>query len=216
MADEVQPTVGTNVGDPAAGAAYPPVSYVLLDDPALVEAARYAPDAFAVLYERHVRSVFAFCYSKMGDAPQAEDITSQTFLRALRALPQYEQRGIPFKSWLYRIAANLIIDSRRARRPEQPLETAPPGHDDATAFEPADPAGEAGIAAWEQAEDFKQLIAGLKPEQRTVVRLRFEEGLPLATIAVQVGRTEGAVKMLLMRALQNLRRDLDREAAHGG
>ncbi|HVA88909.1 MAG TPA: RNA polymerase sigma factor [Chloroflexota bacterium] len=216
MAGEVQPTAATTERD-AAGCAPPAsVSYAGLDDAALVEAAKQSPDAFGVLYERHVRSVFAFCYSKLQDGPLAEDLTSQTFLHALRALPRYQQRGTPLKSWLFRIAANLITDRHRAQRPEQPLETPPPGYDEGVAFEPADPKSEADLAAWEQAEDFSRLIAGLTPEQRAVVRLRFVEGLPMADIAAQVGRTEGAVKMLLMRALQNLRRRLDQEAAHAG
>ena len=216
MADQVQPAAATPDREADASVATPPMSYTGLDDAALVETAKQSPDAFGLLYERHVRSVFAFCYSKLQDGPLAEDLTSQTFLQALKALPRYQQRGTPFKSWLFRIAANLITDRHRARRPEQPLETPPPGYDEGAAFEPADPKSEADIAAWEQAEDFNRLIADLTTEQQAVVRLRFIDGLPMADIAAQVGRSEGAVKMLLMRALQNLRRRLAQEAAHAG
>ncbi len=215
MAGEIQPTTATTEPD-AARRASAPVSYAGLDDAAVVDDAKLSPDAFVALYVRHVRSVFAFCYWKLEDGYVVEDLTSQTFLPALRALPRYQERGTPFKSWLFRIAANLITDRHRAQRSEQPREAPPPGYDAGVAFEPADPKSEAAITAWEQAEDFSGMIADLTPEQLAVVRLRFAEGLPMADIAIQVGRTEGAVKMLLMRALQNLRRRLDQEAAHAG
>ncbi len=191
-------------------------AYAQMEDTALVDAAKQSPEAFGVLYERYARSVFAFCYSKLHDGHLAEDLTSLTFLQALRALPRYQERGTPIRSWLFRIAANLITDRMRAQRPEQPLSAPPPGFDEAAAFEPVDSQSEADITAWEQADNFNHMIADLSPEQRNVVRLRFVDGLPLAEIAAQVGRSEGAVKMLLMRALQNLRRRLVEETAHAG
>ncbi|MGH2345185.1 MAG: RNA polymerase sigma factor [Chloroflexota bacterium] len=192
------------------------VLYALMDDAALVAAAKQSPEAFGALYERHVRSVFAFCFSKLHDGHLAEDLTSQTFLQALRALPRYQERGIPIRSWLFRIASNLITDRLRTQHPEQPLGEPPPGVGDAAPFEPVDPKSEAEITNWEQADDFNHLIASLSPEQQKVVRLRFVDGLPMAAIAARVGRSEGAVKMLLMRALQNLRRRLGEEATYAG
>lgn len=219
---------GSRLGDmvedratPAGGAAEDsdpvgPVVYAVLDDATLVERAKQDAEAFGALYERYVRSVFAFAFSKLRDGPQAEDITSQTFLQALKALPRYEQRGVPFRSWLFRICANLIADRHRAPIAEVPL-GGPAGERDTgdeAPQDPPDPRGEADIAAWEQAEDFARLIADLTPEQRTVVRLRFADGLPIAEIAAQMARSEGAVKMLLMRALQNLRRRMPMGAAN--
>jgi RNA polymerase sigma-70 factor, ECF subfamily len=215
-AGKVEPTIAGLNGEAAGSWSGSAPSHAQMDDAALVEAAKQSPEAFGVLYERYVRSVFAFCYSKLHDGHLAEDLTSQTFLQALRALPRYQERGTPIRGWLFRIAANLITDRMRAQRPEQPLGTPPPGFDNAAAFEPADPQSEAEITEWEQADNFNHMIADLSPEQRSVVRLRFVDGLPLAEIAAQVGRSEGAVKMLLMRALQNLRRRLSEEAAHAG
>jgi RNA polymerase sigma-70 factor, ECF subfamily len=215
-AGKVEPTIAESNREAGESRRGSVPLFAQMDDPALIEAAKQSPDAFGVLYERYVRTVFAFCYSKLHDGHAAEDLTSQTFLQALRALPRYQDRGVPIRSWLFRIAANLITDRMRAQRPEQPLSTPPPGFDDAAAFEPADPRSEADITDWEQADNFNSLIAALSPEQRTVVRLRFVEGLPLAEIAAQVGRSEGAVKMLLMRALQNLRRRLGEETVHAG
>ena len=216
MAGKVEPTVAGSNREAAGPWPGSVPSYVQMDDATLVETAKQSPEAFGVLYERYVRSVFAFCYSKLHDGHLAEDLTSQTFLQALRALPRYQERGAPIRSWLFRIAANLITDRMRAQRPEQPLNTPPPGFEDAAAFEPADPQSEADITEWEQADNFNHMIAALSPEQRKVVQLRFLEGLPLAEIAAHVGRSEGAVKMLLMRALQNLRRRLGEETAHAG
>jgi RNA polymerase sigma-70 factor, ECF subfamily len=216
MAGQVEPTAAGS--DHAAAGREPggAVLYAEMDDATLVAAAKSSPEAFGALYERHVRLVFAFCFSKLHDGHLAEDLTSQTFLQALRALPRYQERGTPIRSWLFRIASNLITDRLRAQRPEQPLSEPPPGFDDAAPFEPADPKSEAEITNWERADDFNRLIAGLGPEQRQVVRLRFVDGLPMADIASRMGRSEGAVKMLLMRALQNLRRRLTEEAAHAG
>lgn len=216
MAGQVEPTAAESEQNTTEREPVGAVLYARMDDATLVAAAKQSPEAFGALYERHVRSVFAFCFSKLHDGHLAEDLTSQTFLQALRALPRYQERGTPIRGWLFRIAANLVTDRLRTQRPEQPLSEPPPGFDDAAPFEPADPKSETEITKWEQAEDFNRLIAGLSPEQQRVVRLRFVDGLPMADIGARMGRSEGAVKMLLMRALQNLRRRLGEEASHAG
>jgi RNA polymerase sigma-70 factor (ECF subfamily) len=188
-----------------------------LDDIALVERAKADPEAFGALYERYARSVFAFAYSKVRDGSVAEDLTSQTFLQALRALPRYEQRGAPFRSWLFRIAANLIADRHRAPVAEVPLRRhASEGEDAAEPLDLEDPHAEEDITSWERAEAFARLVEGLTPEQRTVVHLRFVDGLPIADIAAKMARSEGSIKMLLMRALQNLRRTMAMETSNAG
>lgn len=180
---------------------------ILLRDAALIERAKVDTEAFGVLYERYVRTVYAFAFGKLRDQALAEDITSQTFLKALRALPKYQQRGVPIRSWFFRIAANLIVDLHRAPIEELPLgpserET---GRRDEP-HEPADPRAEAAIGDWERAEDFLRLLEDLTPEQQTVLRLRFAGQLTIAEIAGQMARSEGSVKMLLLRGLQALRR----------
>lgn len=188
-----------------------------LEDRALIERAKQEPEAFGVLYERHVRTIYAFAFSKVHNQSAAEDVTSQTFLQALRALPRYEDRGVPFRAWLFRITANVITDRLRAGKfEEMPL---PSVHDDtggqsAVQLDPSDPRSEAEMTEWEHAEDFARLIATLAPEQRTVVRLRFADGLPIADIAKEMARSEGAIKMMLMRALQNLRKRMPAETVH--
>jgi RNA polymerase sigma-70 factor (ECF subfamily) len=194
----------------------PCLPLVVLGEAELVERAKADPDAFALLYERHVRSVYAFALSRVHDVHSAEDVTSQTFLKALRGLPRYEYRGAPFRSWLLRIAANLVVDLRRAPHAEVPLLRHPAGTDLDEEIQVVDEQAEQDIAAWEQAEAFSRLIAELTSEQRTAVQLRFVDGLQIAGIAEKMSRSEGSVKMLLMRALQNLRRTLALEACDAG
>ena len=106
----------------------------------LIERAKVEAEAFGILYDRYVRTVFAFAFSKVRDQAQAEDLTSQTFLQALKALPRYQQRGLPFRSWLLRITANLITDQHRAAAPTQSLQERPRGlgdtEDDAPSYDP--------------------------------------------------------------------------------
>lgn len=183
------------------------IAAILLPDAALIERAKVDTEAFGVLYERYVRTVYAFAFGKLRDQALAEDITSQTFLKALRALPMYQQRGVPIRSWFFRIAANLIADMHRAPIEEVPL--GPSEHETERRdehHEPADPRAEAAIFDWERAEDFLRLLEDLTPEQQTVLRLRFAGQLTIAEIAGQMARSEGSVKMLLLRGLQALRR----------
>ena len=192
------------------------VPLLLLSEAELVERAKTEADAFAVLYERHVRSIYAFALSKVRDASNAEDVASLAFLKALRGLPRYQQRGVPFRSWLLRIASNVIVDQHRAPCTEVPLYHQQAGGEPDEEMQVADVRAEQEIVAWEQAEAFNRLIVDLTTEQRTVIQLRFVDGLPIAQIAARMSRSEGSVKMLLMRALQNLRRTVALEACDAG
>ena len=200
---------------------------VSLDDADLVACAvgtpETAPDAeaFGVLYERYVQRVFAFALSRLHDRTQAEDVTSQTFLQALQALPRYRQRGVPIRYWLLTIAANAIYGLHRA----SPVVPARLGGTDvyerdarggAVVVELPDPAAEAAIAAGEWAEDFRHLLDTLSPAQRTVIELRFCSGLRIAAIAARMGCTVGAVKALQFRAVQQLRRRWEPETGASG
>ena len=90
----------------------------------LVSQARDDPDAFAALYDMYVGRVYHYAYRRLGTHADAEDLTSQTFQRALEALPRYESRGLPFGAWLFRIAHNLLVDHFRSAAPADPLEDA--------------------------------------------------------------------------------------------
>ncbi len=174
------------------------------------------PEAFGVLYERYVNRVFAFALSRLHDHAQAEDITSQTFLLALQALPRYQQRGVPIRYWLLTIAANAINGLHRAS-PGTALRLGEAAshdgdvQDGAPELDLPDPDAEAAIAAGEWAEDLRHLLASLSPAQRTVILLRFSAGLAIETIAAKMGCTAGAVKALQFRGVQGLRRRWEQE-----
>lgn len=159
----------------------------------LVEAAQSDPAQFDALYELHFERVYAFIASRTRDRATAEDLTSEVFHKALANLPRFEWRGVPFSAWLLRIAANALVDhAKRSHREAPSLEDAP---------EPA--AGEVRMA-----EDHARLfrLVGELPEvQRQVVYQRFVEQLSIREIAARLGKTEGAVKQLQLRALEKLR-----------
>jgi len=188
-----------------------------LDDADLIERARGAwgdnpdPEAFGVLYTRHAQAVFAFARGRVRDSAQAEDITSQTFLQALRALPRYQQRGVPPRHWLLVIAGNLVASQARA-----PLLLSLHAAGSASGRrrwsegdcleDLLDARAEAALSLWEWSEDVWPLLDTLPPAQQAVIRLCILQDHPLAEAAAQLGRSLGATRMLRFRALRQLRR----------
>jgi RNA polymerase sigma-70 factor (ECF subfamily) len=167
------------------------------DEGALVEAARADPARFLELYDRHFHRVYAYVLRRAGNRAEAEDVTAEVFRRALSNLDRYEWRGIPFVAWLYRIAVHELSDRRHdtARLSgRQPPDTG------------TDPQLEEQVALF-------QLVDRLPDDQRRVIELRFGEGRSLQEAAHALGRSEGAIKQLQRRALENLRRGLEQQ--HG-
>lgn len=195
----------------------PPLLSVLTDAELVqraIGASGEAPDreAFGELYRRYRSSIFAFALSKLHCVADAEDITSQTFLQALKAMPCYEQRGLPIRSWFFHITFNLIAGLYRAScaaPASRRIVFGPDLQDWAEVLEPADPDAAAAIAACEGAEEFTRLIQRLTREQRMVLWLRFGDDLALAAIAQRTGRSEGSIKALQFRGLQEVRRRLE-------
>ena len=176
------------------------------------------PEAFGELYARYRPAVFAFALSKLRNFADAEDITAQTFLQALQALPRYQQRGLPILSWLFRISMNLIAGLYRASA-AIPVQLRSvfnrDAHIGADAHDPLDPDAAAAIAAWEETEEFRRLLHDLTLDQRMVLWLRFGDDMALAAIARKTGRTEGAVKALQFRGIREVRRQLAQAAQQG-
>ncbi len=90
----------------------------------MVEQAGNDAEAFGLLYERHVRRIYNYIYYRTGNHHDAEDLTARVFQRALRHVGKFENKGVPFSAWLYRIAHNLVANWHRdrSRRPTVPLE----------------------------------------------------------------------------------------------
>jgi RNA polymerase sigma-70 factor (ECF subfamily) len=169
-----------------------------VDEQLLIEAAQKDPARFADLYEENFERVYAFVVRRVRDRAEAEDVVSETFHSALKALPRFEARGVPFVAWLYRIAANEIADRARRAAREEPfdgLDTADAGDD------------------VERRALLYRLVDTLPPAQREVIVKRFAEQRSIAEIARQMGRSEGAVKQLQLRAIENLRAQVRRSDA---
>jgi RNA polymerase sigma-70 factor (ECF subfamily) len=162
------------------------------DERLLIEAAQRDRTRFADLYELYFDRVYAYIARRVFDRSDAEDLTSEVFHHALANLGRFEWRGAPFAAWLFRIAANAIADRSERLARERKIEP-PPESQEADQEEILD-----------QARAF-QLVRELPDDQRRVVEMRFAEQKSIKEIAGELGRTEGAVKQLQFRGLENLR-----------
>jgi RNA polymerase sigma-70 factor (ECF subfamily) len=168
------------------------------DERLLIEAAQQDPGRFAELYELHFERVYAYVARRVRERAAAEELTSHVFHQALANLGKFKWRGAPFAAWLFRIAANSIADRAQKLARESAGELVPPPPNSA-----ASP--ELDLEQVETLARVFQLVDGLPWDQRYVIRLRFAEELSIREIATKLSRSEGAVKQLQFRALQNLR-----------
>ncbi len=161
--------------------------------PELVARARYDRGAFGDLYDQYLPRVYGFCRKYSETREEAEDLTAETFERALVGISRYEDRNLPFSSWLLRIAHNVILNhARRAGRVTDLSDN------------PALISDDSYLEAWEEAHWLRMHVQQLPHDQQEVVRLRFYEDQRFQDIAARMDRSEGAVKQLLRRALQGL------------
>jgi RNA polymerase sigma-70 factor (ECF subfamily) len=179
-------------------------------DRSAVEAARRDPRRFEPLYRKYVGQVYSFAAYELRDHHAAEDVTEQVFLQALRGLPSFEERGdgraSTFRVWLFQIARHALANEhrRRARHPQAPLDAAldvsTPGQDPAVLAVSSDETRR----AW-------QAIGRLPAERRRALTLRFVEEMSTPEIAGVMGRSEGAVRVLIHRALRAVATELERD-----
>lgn len=172
-------------------------------DAALVLAAKAGDAAaFGELYERYRDAIYRFCLARTGTSHDAEDLTSDVFVKALHSIDRYQDRGLPFTAFLYRIARNAAID--RSRTLKQPLSV------DGLLVEPASKQNvelEATFAV--EKSILLAALTKLKSEHRDVIVMRFIEGYSALEVAQLLGKTEGAVRTLQHRALERLRREFE-------
>jgi RNA polymerase sigma-70 factor (ECF subfamily) len=166
----------------------------------LVASAQHDPTAFRSLYEQYARPVYRYLYSKVGDQTDAEDLTSQVFLKALEGLSEFRNQG-GFRGWLFSIAYSQAMDYYRKRHAELPLDELN------LAFPEPDPL--AATLRLEQIRRMREKIAALPEEERELIRLRFVAGLRYAEIGEVLKRSEGAVKKDLYRLLARLEEQME-------
>lgn len=164
------------------------------DERLLVEAAQRDPARFGDLYDRHFERVYAFVVRRVRNRDAAEELTADVFHKALAGLRSYQFRGVPFAAWLFKIAGNAIAD-RAKRAAREKLDSG----------DPPEPSAQPDLEVAERRARLFRLVDRLPADQRRVIVERFVEERSIREIAGRLNKTEGAVKQLQFRALQNLR-----------
>jgi RNA polymerase sigma-70 factor (TIGR02952 family) len=187
---------------PHRGAQRPPEEMTRVA--ALVELAQRGDgEAFGQLYDSYVEVVYRYIYVRVGSQHLAEDLTSETFVRALRAIGSFRWQGRDIAAWFITIARNLITDNAKSARFRMEVTTADMLDADEHVAAPEE-------EVLQRMRDGRLLAAvrGLKPEQAECVVLRFLQGLSVAETAEVLGKSEGAVKQLQLRAVRALHKEL--------
>jgi RNA polymerase sigma-70 factor, ECF subfamily len=165
------------------------------DDRQRIEAAQRDPARFGDLYEENFYRVYAYIARRVGDRHAAEDLTADVFREALAGIGKFEWRGVPFVAWLLGIASRAVADhfKRSGREAGNRVAGREPSSDD----------------EFERNAMLFQLVERLPEAQFRVIHMRFVEQKSIREIAVELGRSEGAVKQLQLRALENLRAEME-------
>jgi len=172
---------------------------------ALVERAQQGDrSALEELYLIHFDRIYSYLHVSVGNRHDAEDLTTQTFLKMLESIGKFRWQSAPFSAWLFRIAHNLAMDHFRATKRWQPEDVVPePEADERTS-------AEAGALESIGRKSMLELIEDLSPEQQQVLTLKFVFNFANAEAATILGKTEGAIKSLQHRALVSLQKQLAR------
>jgi RNA polymerase sigma-70 factor, ECF subfamily len=174
------------------------------EDRSLAEAAQHSTDAFGVLYERYLDSIYAYCQRRVESLHAAEDLTATVFERAFTRIGSY--RGRSFRAWIFRIAHNAVTDHYRRRRNVIPWGPHMSGADHS-------PSPEDHAIATDERVQLQWLLETLTDDQRRVVELRLS-GLTGAEIADVLDRSTDSVKMLQYRALERMRSQIATDPAN--
>jgi RNA polymerase sigma-70 factor, ECF subfamily len=166
-----------------------------------IERAKADPAAFGHLYDRYAGQIYRFVRARVHDDSQAEDITAEVFMSALRHIKGYQDRGRPFSCWLYRIAVNAIASHYRNQRSQVSL-------DDELGLcaGTADPVDV--VVERERVHAVWIAVDKLPRQQRAAMVLKFAEDLSMEEVGALLGKSPAAAKLLIYRAVQRLRREL--------
>jgi RNA polymerase sigma-70 factor (ECF subfamily) len=160
--------------------------------------------ALEELYLLHFDRIYSYLHVSVGNKHDAEDLTTQTFLKMLESIGKFRWQSAPFSAWLFRIAHNLAMDHFRASRRWQPEEEVPePPPDESTS-------AEMGALESIGQKSMMELIEDLSPEQQQVLTLKFVFNFANGEVATILGKTEGAIKSLQHRALASLQKQLEK------
>ncbi len=172
------------------------------DERALVtRAARGDSQAFAGLYDRFVEKIYKYVYYRVGTVVQAEELTSQVFLKAWESIRGYRWTERPFAAWLYRIAHNLVIDYFRTHRPLVSIDELPLSDENLVDLDDV-------VQQHSDADMLRKAITHLTDDQQQVIVLKFLEGYSTEEIARMMGKDAGAIRALQHRALAALQKML--------
>ena len=175
----------------------------LQDDEQLIQQVKNGDaDAFGILYEQYAEMIFRYVYSHLENRLDAEDLTEDIFLRAWRALPKYDERGLPFSAFLFRIARNSLIDYYRQHKSVQSI--------DDIVLQSHEIGPEEAVDERIDNADLRKTIAELREDYRTVLIFRFLSGLSPEETAQVMQRSVGAIRVLQHRALSALKDLLER------
>ncbi len=155
------------------------------------------PQAFGELYQRYLDPIYRYIRARVPVEGDAEDLTEMVFMRSFEALPRYQDRGLPYSSFLYRVARSVIADHFR-RQPKEFLGVIAPADYPASDLEEY-------LIQNDRVNELHDAILSLPPDYQEVIRLRLLLDMPVPAVAQWMERSEGAVRVLLYRALKALR-----------
>jgi RNA polymerase sigma-70 factor (ECF subfamily) len=165
----------------------------------LIEAAQKDPSRFAELYEKNFYRVYAYIARRVRDRAETQDLTAHVFHQALANLGKFKWKGSPFAAWLYRIASNAIADQAKRKMRESMPQSSSVSESSTTV----------DLEEVERRSRLFSAVDKLPEDQRRVIVMRFSDEKSIREIADKLGRSEGAVKQLQFRGLENLRNRLN-------
>ncbi len=174
-----------------------------MEDSELIKRAKTDKDAFGQLYERYADKIYNYVYYRTGNVADAEDLTARVFMRAMKHIVNYDDRGVPFSAWLYRIAHNLVANWYRDRSRRKIMSL-----DDVSQWNFHEEGPESLAQFLEDREALLATIRRLPADRQELLILKFVERLSNKEIGDIMDRSEGAIKSLYHRTLLSLREEI--------